>query len=366
MGFRSVKLFQFRNIENSEIVFTDRDVYLVGENGQGKTNFLEAIYLLCYGSSFRTRNDRILVQHGCGGMSLQAVFNDGRQDRRILLKIESSGKSIQIDGKKIKDRKELLSEFPCIAFTHDDIACVSGPPNARRTFINQTISLYDESYIDNLRAYNRIIKLRNKVLKDGRADLLDIYDEQAAEAGFELQKKRESVIGEFNDTFTDLYRNISGTDTEIRIRYSPSWKDAEDAAGIIPILKASRSRDLAYAATTTGPHRDRIGFYSGGRNFASTASTGQIRLISLSLKASQCAFSARKSGRLPVLLLDDVLLEMDLGKRKRFLEHLPEYRQAFFTFLPDEGLVDYKKGGPIYRVSGGKILREETGHEKGV
>ncbi len=359
MGFRSVRLFQFRNIRDTEISFSDRDVYLVGENGQGKTNFLESIYLLCYGSSFRTKNESLLIRHPEKEMSLSAVFNDGEQSRKIQLKLEKGKKQISIDGKKIRDRKELLAEFPCIAFTHDDINFVNGPPSSRRTFLNQTISLFDGAYIDELRVYNRVVKLRNKVLKQHRGDLLDIYDSQAIEAGLELQRKRTALIEEFNQTFTRLYQLISGTQVKLGIRYSPSWKDAADTDSVLELLRANRNRDLQYMATTSGPHRDRLGFYADGRNFAATASTGQIRLISLSLKASQTSFAARKSGKLPVLLLDDVLLEMDLEKRKRFLENLPEYRQAFFTFLPDEGLVDYKESGPIYRVNGGCIEKNE-------
>lgn len=359
MGFRSVRLFQFRNIRDTEISFSDRDVYLVGENGQGKTNFLESIYLLCYGSSFRTKNESLLIRHPEKEMSLSAVFNDGEHNRKIQLKIEKGKKQIAIDGKKIRDRKELLSDFPCIAFTHDDIGFVNGPPSIRRNFLNQTISLFDSSYIDTLRVYNRVVKLRNKVLKERRGDLLEIYDSQAALSGLELQRKRTALIDEFNLTFTELYQRISGTDVKLEIRYSPSWKCEPTVQAVNELMTANRNRDLQYAATTSGPHRDRIGFYAGGRNFAATASTGQIRLISLSLKASQTAFAARKSGKLPVLLLDDVLLEMDLGKRQRFLENLPEYRQAFFTFLPDEALVDYKDSGPIYRVSGGCIDKDE-------
>jgi DNA replication and repair protein RecF len=359
MGFRSVRLFQFRNIRDTEINFSDKDIYLVGENGQGKTNFLESIYLLCYGSSFRTKNESFLIRDPEKEMSLSAEFHDGEQIRKIQLKIEKGKKFISIDGKKIHDRKELLAEFPCIAFTHDDINFVNGPPTTRRTFLNQTISLYDSSYIDTLRVYNRVVKLRNKVLKERRSDLLDIYDTQAVEAGLVLQKKRKALVEEFNLTFTRLYQIISGTSVKLEIRYSPSWKGALSSDAVGAVMRANRSRDLQYAATTSGPHRDRIGFYADGRNFAATASTGQIRLISLSLKASQTSFAAKKSGKLPVLLLDDVLLEMDLEKRKRFLENLPDYRQAFFTFLPDEGLVDYKDAGPIYRVKNGSINIDE-------
>ena len=358
MAFNSIKVFQFRNLENTEINFSEMDIYFVGKNGQGKTNILEAVYLLCVGSSFRTRNDSVLVKNDFKDMSLSGVFDDSGFKRRIQLKLEEGKKSILIDGKKISDRKELISDFPCIAFTHDDINFVNGPPGTRRRFINQTISLYDSLYIDSLRVYNHVIKLRNRLLKERKTDLLDLYDKQAADAGIYIQKKRKALVEEYNSTFSELYRKISGDEVSLHVHYSPSWKCELETEKVCSHFKSTRNRDLLYGTTTTGPHRDRIGFYEGGKNFTITASTGQIRLISLSLRASQAAFIASKSGKKPILLLDDVLLEMDLDKRKRFLNHLPGYKQAFFTFLPDEGLVDYKKNGPLYRVSGGIISRQ--------
>ncbi len=359
MGFSSVKIYQFRNLENTDIKFTDKDIFLVGENGQGKTNFLEAVYLLCIGSSFRTRNEAFLIKNGSSDMSLIGKYEDPSLSGIIKLKIEKGRKIIEIDGRRIKDRKELLYSFPCIAFTHDDINFVNGSPALRRLFINQTISLYDGSYLESLRSYNRVIKLRNKALKERRENLLSIYDSQASVSGISLQQKREELIGEFNDTFSRLYRNISGYDIDLKIRYSPSWKCEMTDEDVLKILHDNRNRDLLYGTSTTGPHRDRIGFYSSGKNYSATASTGQIRLISLVLRAAQAAFCSVKSRRLPVLLLDDVLLEMDLQKRRRFLDNLPDYSQAFYTFLPDEGLVEYRKSGPIYRVSNGKIISED-------
>ncbi len=360
MSFKTVKVFNFRNLSNSSINFSDKDIYLVGENGQGKTNFLESIYLLCVGSSFRTKNENMFIKSGQKSMSVSGEYVDKGTFRKILLKIEGGRKSISVDGVRLKDRKELIADFPCIVFSHDDINVVNGAPEKRRIFMNQTISLYDSEYIDSLRLYNRVLKIRNRVLKEKRIDLIDLYDNQLAEAGIVIQKKRIQLINDFNSTFSFLYRTIASADIDLKIRYSSSWKNKPEQEEILTELKEHRKKDIDYALTTSGPHRDRIGFYSGNHNFASTASTGQVRLISLSLKASQAVFFSVKTGKQPILLLDDVLLELDLQKRKRFLENLPDYKQAFFTFLPDEGLVDYKKSGHLHRVSNGNIELEEV------
>ncbi len=360
MIFESINFYGFRNIVNDEIRLSGKNIYLVGENGQGKTNFLESIYLLCVGSSFRTKNDSLFIKSGSKDMSISGFFLEDNIKRNIKLKIEGGRKKISIDDKNIRDRKQLLSDFSCIAFTHDDINFVTGPPAMRRLFINQTISLFDGLYIDTLRTYNRLLKIRNIILKERKTEILDVYDLQLAESGIEIQKKRNEIIKSFNSVFSNLYRNISGYDIDILIRYSPSWKLSEDYSSedVLKIIRENRKMDLNYGTSTSGPHRDRIGFCSDGRNYSSTASTGQIRLISLVLRAAQAFFSLEKSGKKPILLLDDVLLEMDLKKRQRFLDYIPDYSQAFFTFLPDEGLINNRNNGNIYLVKNGSITKE--------
>ena len=360
MGFSSVKLYQFRNLTDTEVFLLEKDIYLVGENGQGKTNFLEALYLLSIGSSFRVKNENVLVKYGCSDMSVKGIYNKDGYSSEIQLKIQQGKKTIHVDNKRLTDRKQLLRDFPCIAFTHDDINYVNGPPSARRQFINQTISLYDFSYIDALRTYNRIIKLRNRILKERKPALLDIYDKQAAEAGYEILTKRNRLIKEFNYGFNRLYQKVSDSDINLEIKYVPSWKIDEQSTvdDIISLIRENRNRDLMYGTSTSGPHRDRIGFYNNKNNYAATASTGQIRLISLVLRAAQASFVTSIIKKKPLLLLDDVLLEMDLNKRRRFLDYLPDYNQAFFTFLPDEGLIRMENNGAVYRVVEGMITRE--------
>lgn len=365
MSFSSLKFYNFRNLNDIEIKFSGKNIYLIGENGQGKTNFLEAVYLLCIGSSFRVKNESYLIKNGFSEMSVKGLYNNKDNSNNLQIKYQKGKKSIFVDNYRLTDRKQLLRDYPCIAFTHEDINYVNGPPAYRRQFINQTISLYDFAYIDSLRAYNRILKLRNRVLKERKTGLLDIYDSQLADAGIHIQQKREKLLSEFNSGFSELYKRISATDVDLILRYSPSWKISEktEKADILNMLKEKRTADLMYGTSTSGPHRDRIGFYTGKSDFAVIASTGQIRLISLVLRASQASFAASVTGKKPVLLLDDVLLEMDLKKRQRFLDNLPEYNQAFFTFLPDENLVKGKNRDSFYYVTAGNIKQENLNEE---
>ncbi len=369
MGIVAVRTVGFRNLADGELDLHAPEVFLVGENGQGKTNLLEAIYLLCYGSSFRTRRDDQLRRTELDAMSVAGTIDTQTASRtRIVVRLEHERKSIERDGKPVRDRKELIEVMPCIVFCHGDIAFVTGSPEMQRTFFDQTLSLYQPSYIDLLRRYRRVLKLRNSALKQQQRSMIEIYEQQLVEAGVELQRRRAALVSEFNETFSRVFRAVSGLPDELNIRYRPSWRtaslpdaphaDASSVQEVLEILAARRERDLALGTTTSGPHRDRYRYSYRQREFTEIASTGQVRLVSLILRSAQAVFFAAKTGLKPVLLLDDVLLELDTNRRERFLERLPEYEQAIYTFLPDEPFSRYEKTDTLlYRVSEGRFTR---------
>ena len=347
MGFRRVALYGYRNLADATIALEADEIFLVGKNGQGKSNFLEAIYYLCFGSSFRSSPDTLIPKSGSNEFSLQANFVDSEKSLDLGIRYRGGKKEIRLDGKQVTDRKELVSNIPCIVFTHGDIDFVAGRPERRRWFLNQIMSLFNPLVIDLLRRYNRLIKSKNLVLREGSTELLDSYDLQLAATGIEIQERRAQTIAEFNRTFSRLFSEISLLPGELRIEYRPSWREINTADEARRRLQADRRRDLRYGVAGSGPHRDRIRFLNDGEDFIPTASTGQLRLISLVLRVAQSIYFAELTGRRPVLLLDDVLLELDLERRKRFLAALPDYEQAFFTFLPDEPYRQYRRAGTL-------------------
>lgn len=362
MGFRTVSTHNVRNLENQEIDTDASDVFLIGENGQGKTNFIETIYLLCYGSSFRTKKDDLIKSYGEDEVWIRGTYSltEGLVNT-IFFTIKKKKKEIYCNQKRIKDRKELVNNIPCIIFSHNDIQFIVGSPDRQRWFFNQTISLYNPLYIDLYRKYQKVLKIRNDQLKKGEIPIIDIYDEQLIYLGLEIQRRRENTIEEFNSTFKSVFHGISDIADEIRIEYDPSWRYARDENEVKTVLEKRKKRDLEFGTTTSGPHRDKIRFLQGKRNFADVASTGQLRLMSLSLRVAQAVFFSNKTGRKPVVLLDDVLLELDAEKRKQFVGLLPDYEQAFFTFLPDERFERFQdKKALKYRVVEGKVLPYET------
>ena len=337
MLVKKIVLDGFRNIRDRQIDTSAKQIILTGENGQGKTNVLEAVYMLCYGTSFRTQNIKELVTHGRESFYLCSVFEDSQGLERKAEVIFSDGKKhIRLDGKDIKDRKELIYCLPCIVFSHDDIEFVRGEPENRRRFFDQTMTMYDPVFFDDLRRYKLILKQRNAAIKDQRTELLDIYDQKLASYGLQIMKSRRAVADSFSAIFPDIYNAVSLEDRGIEISYRPSWNEDLGIDGVLEKLESQRDVDLKMNTTTSGPHRDR--FLINDRNglFTSSASTGQMRLASLVFRSAQASFYRQKTGQNPIVLIDDVLLELDSQKRARYLSYLGHYNQAFFTFLPEE------------------------------
>lgn len=343
MHFKSIKFYNFRNINNGIVLFDKDDIILEGMNGQGKTNILESIYTLCYGNSFRTQVSREMIKHGERIMNLSAIIEDEDDIYEVSYSLELNKRKIILNGKEVKDRKELIYLFPCIVFTHDDIDFIKGEPEMRRKFFDQTLSMYDPIYLNYIRSYRNILAQRNAAIKNNQISLLDIYDVKLANLGFEIIKSRKNMVNEFNEIFPFLYKKISGTEKNITVNYRSSWEEKENPNQIIDYLKETHDRDIKLLTTTSGIHRDRFTVNDENGPLVITGSTGQIRLASLLFRIAEARIFKDKTGKDPILLLDDVLLELDDIKRAKFLNELTSYCQAFYTFLPRESYFNEKK-----------------------
>jgi len=362
----SLRTTAFRNLTDSLVKTSAKTIFLVGKNGQGKTNFLESLYFCAYASSFRKSRDSEIVQTGKKDFSVSITIKENLflQDdySEILVKFEKNEKIVFINEKKIKNRKELLYVIPCIIFCHEDMEFIKGSPEQRRWFFDQVLSLYDSVYLEDLRCYRMAIRSRNIILRDNLKlklesspeSLLDALDSQCAFYGLRLMQKRHMAAQLFSDVFTSLYSEVSGI-LGMTVKYISSWKSFNEKE-IVDALANRRQIDMTMGISMTGPHRDRYSFAIGNSDFVANASTGQRRLLALLLRVAQAIRFSEATGRKPILLLDDVLLEMDGEKRQRFISVLPEYDQAFFTFLPEESFYKYKKEDTlIYNVEKGQI-----------
>ena len=370
--------YNFRNLKNDTIDLSSREVYFVGENGQGKSNLLESLYYSAYGTSFRTHNESQIIKNGEKAFSVNSMFKKSDDDmQKITLVFENGKKRIDKNGKRIQDRKELINTIPCILFCHDDMKFAIGEPECRRFFIDQSLTLYDNLYIDDIRNYKKILKSRNLILKNHQYDLLETFDSQLAYYGLIIQEKRKKAIFQFNEIFGKIFYEVTGIEG-VKIVYEPSWKEITTekltadnkiiteknfpaSQDIINLLLSRQELDKRFETSMSGPHRDKINFIKDKVLFVPTASTGQRRLLSLILRIAQSIYYTRVTGLKPVLLMDDVLLELDPDKRAKINSLLPEYEQLFCTFLPGEPYERYMKDTTkVYNIKGGEWLERSN------
>jgi DNA replication and repair protein RecF len=289
-------------------------------------------------------------------MAVEAAYSRDGEKSSIVVRQRGRQKEIEIDGRTVVDRKQLVSMVPCIVFCHDDIAFVTGGPEMQRWFVNQTLSLTEPTYIETLRRYNRVLRARNAALRASQHGVLDALDEQLWAAGEPVVSRRKSMAGAFSAILERLFTSVFGGGENLTLQYRSSWREQDGERE----LGNRRDMDIRMATTTSGPHRDKFVYRLGGALLTDVASTGQLRLVSLILRVAQTQFLTDATGALPILLLDDVLLELDPRRRVRFVQELPEYEQAFFTFLPDEQYARFRGDSSLtYRVQGG-ILRAEA------
>lgn len=375
MPFKRARFASFRNLEDGEIGVDAERIFLIGENGQGKTNFLEALYYLCYGASFRGLVDSQIPSSGGSGFGLSGLWSpsggDEVLDEEISVRVDGPVKDIRLNGKPLRDRKELVFHNPAVVFCHEDFTFAAGDPERRRFFFDQCAGMLSLSYIDLLRAYKRILKQRNAALKESAYDLLDAMDPLFASYGLELMTARRSLHLRFQKEFPGLYESVSLLGRQVDLSYSSNWPQDSSVDSVLDLLTARRESEVLFGTTRSGPHRDRWNFTCEGEQFTDRASTGQLRLVSLILRIIEArayadhasyadpAATSSRAPKWPVFLLDDVLLELDVGRRRRFLNLLPgpgEGAQAFFTFLPEEPWTEYRNGDTIvYKVSHGRF-----------
>jgi DNA replication and repair protein RecF len=335
MKVSRLKLDNWRNHASFEFEFNGITV-LVGSNASGKTNFLEAIYYLACGKSFRTKDENLVAWDKDFSRLLADVEkDDGKEDLLVVLeKRERVVKTVKIKGQK-KASSHLLGHLNCVLFTPEEIDLISTLPEARRRYLNLTISQTNRQYAYNLIHYKRAMEQRNSLLRrinDGLAkeNELEVWDGKLAEFGSEIMNEREKFIDFINEKITEHYGELSGDEKDLKICYLPSVEKGQGWGGMLTKLTTNRSRDIAAKITTSGPHRDDFQFFLNGKNVNEFASRGEFRTIILALKLSEIDYLEEISKEKPVLLLDDVFSELD-AKRRDYLSQLFLKQQTIET-----------------------------------
>jgi DNA replication and repair protein RecF len=353
MRIKSLKIEGFRNLKKTSLEFNDEASIFAftGPNGHGKTNLLEAIFLLSISKSFRSNENLDLVGFDEEYCTLSAEVERGEDTLNLDLIVTKNPpkKTLKINGVQ-KNAADYIGNFNVVFFSPDDIGMIHLAPSVRRKYLDLLLSQLDRDYLEDSLKYQQAIKQRNALLKqiaDGKASdqELDFWDQQLAQLGVRIMEKRTQIVEELNAYASEFYSNVSENKDKLKIKYQPSV-EKEGIEGFLESLLKGRKRDIINGATQVGPHRDDLNFLCNDRDMKSFASRGEWRSLVLTLKFAEIDLLKSKKGFYPILLLDDVFSELDESRQKILFNKLKN-TQTFITTTHEEflGIIegDFKK-----------------------
>ncbi len=356
MYINKIKLQNFRNYNEQEINLKKSINVFYGDNAQGKTNILEAIFLCTFGKSFRTNKEKELIKLGKDNANVIIEYEKKDRDGKISISI-SDKKQILVNGIKIKKLSELLGNINIVIFTPDDINILKGGPALRRRFLDMMIGQLKPNYVYTLNMYIKTLEQRNNYLRQIKEEnkpenLLDIWDEKLIEYADIIYKYRKEFIDKIKKKINIIHKKITDEKEEINIQYISNCESKEVYS---ELLKQRRKLDIIKGFTTKGIHRDDFEIYINNKELSIYGSQGQNRTAILSLKLSELQVIYDEIEEEPILLLDDFMSELDINRRKNFLNNINN-TQVIITcaekieFLKEN--VDYC----LYQVKEGEII----------
>ena len=393
MYLKRLSLTNFRNFTRLDMDVPRRSVLLVGDNAQGKTSILEAIYFLAALTSFQTNADRQMVNFlearntpAVGRIVGEYVRGARTHKLEVRLILEPTGvngqrlrKEILLDGVK-KQASDVIGKFSAVVFVPQMSQIIEGGPDERRRYLNLALAQAIPAYAGVLSDYTKALEQRNALLKilnerAGNADQLEVWDETLARLGAQIILWRIAAVQELEKQAARIHLELTRRDEVLRLAYEPSFDPLPKIAlkldapvdrsglelkdiqrGFLDRLRGARSEEIARGMTTIGPHRDELRFLANKIDLGDYGSRGQIRTALLSLKLAEVAWIKSRTAQWPVILLDEVMAELDLGRRADLLKYLGETEQSLLTatdlnmFTPE-----FVEGAKVWRVENGKV-----------
>ena len=360
MFIKSLKLKDYRNYDLLNLEFDKATNIFYGDNAQGKTNILEAVYLSGTTKSHRSSKDRDLIRFQCEESHVETVVVKNGVPYQIDMHLKkNSPKGIAINRIPIKKATELFGLMNFVFFSPEDLNIIKNGPSERRRFMDLELSQLDKLYLKDLTSYNRIVNQRNKLLKDASfqpslLDTLDIWDMQLISYGKKIISRRKQFIQEVNEIIEEVHSKLTGGKEKIILSY-------ESGCGTLSLEEAvlrNRERDIKMKSTSAGPHRDDICFRIGDIDIRRFGSQGQQRTAALSLKLSEIELVKKIIKDTPVLLLDDVLSELDKNRQNYLLDSIHDI-QTLITCTGVDEFVNHRFAiNKIFHVQSGHVINE--------
>ena len=356
MPITSLQTWHFRNLADAELAFGPGTSLLAGENGQGKTSILEAIYCASFSKSFRTHRLEECVAHGQREMRVGCRVARGSLPCRLEVRLGLPGKELRLDDKAV-GISEFLEQVSILCITADYIRIITEGPESRRRFFDGLMVQLWPSHIQALAEYRRVVRQKNALLKSGpvRPAVLEPWNRKLVQSARTLVARRLDFLRLLRETGAGE-EYFSGETLEIRYVPSvgPDLLESEEAA--LALLEAHREREAVLQRSLYGPHLDRYELLLRGRSVRHFASSGQKRSVLMSLYFNVMELFRKEQGRLPVVMLDDVDLELDLARIRRLLEFLDGKTQLFLTTSKPEFLAGLLSAAQLFQVRSGAVI----------
>lgn len=362
MFIKRLQMLNYRNYNVLDISLGPHVNVFMGDNAQGKTNILEGIYYCAFARSHRTSKDRELINWNSNNALLSITVGRERLDKRIDISILKDGKkAIQVNKIKIKKIGELFGNFNVVMFSPEDLKIIKDSPGVRRKFIDMELCQLNPKYYYNLVQYNKVLNERNSILRNRNIninkDILDVYDMQLVEFGYNIIIDRLEYIQKLNKYSAKIHSDITSGKEKIEFKYISTIKDLENIKeNFYSLLEKNRSRDCERGITSIGPHRDDFTVLINDIDTKSYGSQGQQRTAVLTIKFSSLKIIKELTGEHPVLLLDDVLSELDFSRKRYILSTIGDI-QTIITCTGIEDLYEYLDDkSKVFKVKDGEIL----------
>ncbi|MBR1758985.1 MAG: DNA replication/repair protein RecF [Lachnospiraceae bacterium] len=365
MVIRSLELQNFRNYASLAMEFDEGINILFGDNAQGKTNILEALYLTSTTKSHRASKDREMIRIGQEEAHIRLFLSQNDVDHRMDLHLkQSKAKGAAIDGVPVRRSGDLVGFLKVVFFSPEDLSIIKNGPGERRRFLDMELCQLDKVYLNQLANYNRALNQRNNLLKQIGQDpslkeTLELWEEQLISYGTQIMRGRASFLQELAPIVSEIHAQLSGGKEELKLLYEPNVS----ADRYREELFYSRDRDIYLKTTHVGPHRDDMVFEINGSDARRFGSQGQQRTAALSLKMAEIEIVRRRTGQKPILLLDDVLSELDRSRQTYLLSGISG-TQVIMTCTGLEEFVENRvRVNRVFEVIEGQVMprsEEET------
>ncbi|MGA3163175.1 MAG: DNA replication/repair protein RecF [Verrucomicrobiota bacterium] len=357
MHLAHLRLRDFRNYARLDADFAPGFHLLLGDNAQGKTNILEAIYLMATLRSFRGVGSAQMIRHEQRGYFVGGKII-GQGEREIKIYWSARERNLSLDGQPVKKLADYFGVLRTVVFCTEDLQLIKGAGRARRRFLDLLLAQTKPDYLPLLQRYMRAVRARNALLKQRAVDeaALDSFSQELVKLGDEIIRARRGLVPKFSPLARLAYRRISNDAEELRIEYRPGVKKDFTVE-----LAQSRSRERTYRSTLIGPHRDDLQLLLNNKSAAQFGSEGQKRTLAIALKMAQAEYLAGIHGSAPVLLIDDVIGELDVKRRSGFLPLLEQARktsgQVFMTATGENWPSELGKDLQRWEVKAGNLKR---------